>query len=223
MIDDFSFPSLDLSLLCYGGYASSRRPDGCGRGHEMADGVSRPDEDDPRLPRLTLGLPDSVPRADSGGFSDGSPRWSASPSFSDSLVREHKGEEGEGADGGSPRKKLKLSKQQTSVLEEHFDSNATLNGRQKQELAEKLNLRPRQVEVWFQNRRARTKLKQTEVDCQMLRKCCETLKEDNARLKMELWRLKYDTEEPSTSPVSICPSCKTSFPSPLSPTNRQGP
>ncbi|KAI4389841.1 hypothetical protein MLD38_002020 [Melastoma candidum] len=215
MIDGFSLPNLDLNLLCYGGCANSRRLDSGERAREGTCGVSRPDEDDPRLPCLTLGLPDSDPCVDLGRFNDGSPRGCASPSFSDSLVKEDKA-----ADGGSPRKKLRLSKNQTSVLEEYFDVNATLSGRQKQELAGKLNLRPRQVEVWFQNRRARTKLKQTGLDHEMLKKCCQTLKEDNARLKMELRKLKYDAEEPSNSPVSICPSCKTSFPTPLPPTHR---
>ncbi|CAN6196127.1 unnamed protein product [Urochloa humidicola] len=58
-------------------------------------------------------------------------------------------------DGGSARKKLRLSKEQSAFLEESFKEHATLNPKQKQALAKQLNLRPRQVEVWFQNRRAR--------------------------------------------------------------------
>ncbi|XP_010552710.1 PREDICTED: homeobox-leucine zipper protein ATHB-X isoform X2 [Tarenaya hassleriana] len=56
--------------------------------------------------------------------------------------------------GGSTRKKLRLTKDQSLLLEESFRVNHTLNPKQKQELALQLNLRPRQVEVWFQNRRA---------------------------------------------------------------------
>ncbi|KAK3133463.1 hypothetical protein QOZ80_6AG0536850 [Eleusine coracana subsp. coracana] len=117
-------------------------------------------------------------------------------------------------DGGSSRKKLRLSKEQSAFLEESFKEHATLNPKQKQALAKQLNLRPRQVEVWFQNRRARTKLKQTEVDCEYLKRCCETLTEENRRLQKELAELRalktvnpYYMHLPATT-LSMCPSCE---------------
>ncbi|KAG6535725.1 homeobox-leucine zipper protein HAT22-like [Zingiber officinale] len=93
------------------------------------------------------------------------------------------------AKGSSKRKKLRLSKEQLNLLEKSFGAHATLVPEQKQELAQRLNLEPRQVEVWFQNRRARTKLKQTEVDCELLKKRCQRLIDENTRLKKELIEL----------------------------------
>ncbi|EPS59764.1 hypothetical protein M569_15041, partial [Genlisea aurea] len=58
-------------------------------------------------------------------------------------------------DGSNGRKKLRLSKSQSALLEQSFKQHSTLNPTQKQELARELKLTPRQVEVWFQNRRAR--------------------------------------------------------------------
>ena len=117
-------------------------------------------------------------------------------------------------DEGSPRKKLRLNKAQFATLEDSFKEHSTLTPKQKQTLAEKLNLKPRQVEVWFQNRRARTKLKQTEVDCELLKKCCETLTEENKRLQKELQELKslkvaaplYMAMPAAT--LTMCPSCE---------------
>ncbi|KAI3444187.1 hypothetical protein Pfo_000852 [Paulownia fortunei] len=100
------------------------------------------------------------------------------------------------------RKKLRLTRDQTTLLEDSFKQHTTLNTAQKQALAEKLNLKTRQVEVWFQNRRARTKLKQTEVDCEFLKKNCERLSEENWRLKKELLELRSSlkTEKPQPPP-----------------------
>ncbi|OAY40114.1 homeobox-leucine zipper protein HOX11 [Manihot esculenta] len=117
-------------------------------------------------------------------------------------------------DNGSTRKKLRLSKEQSAFLEESFKEHNTLNPKQKLALAKQLNLRPRQVEVWFQNRRARTKLKQTEVDCEYLKRCCETLTEENRRLHKELQELRalktsnpFHMTLPATT-LTMCPSCE---------------
>ncbi|XP_060177298.1 homeobox-leucine zipper protein HOX11-like isoform X1 [Lycium barbarum] len=114
----------------------------------------------------------------------------------------------------SARKKLRLTKEQSAFLEESFKEHNTLNPKQKLALAKQLNLRPRQVEVWFQNRRARTKLKQTEVDCEYLKKCCETLTEENKRLQKELQELRalkssqpFYMQLPATT-LTMCPSCE---------------
>ncbi|CAJ1975818.1 unnamed protein product [Sphenostylis stenocarpa] len=114
------------------------------------------------------------------------------------------------------RKKLKLTKEQSATLEDIFKLHSTLNPAQKQALAEQLNLKHRQVEVWFQNRRARTKLKQTEVDCEFLKKCCEKLTDENLRLKKELQELRAQKIGPKplyiqlskATTLTICSSCE---------------
>nr|XP_009767818.1 PREDICTED: homeobox-leucine zipper protein HAT9-like [Nicotiana sylvestris] len=116
------------------------------------------------------------------------------------------------------RKKLRLTKEQSTLLEESFKRHTTLAMGQKQELAAKLKLKPRQVEVWFQNRRARTKLKQTEVDCEFLKKCCQNLNDENSRLKKELqelrsikidqWASPFHLRLPKIRTIALCPSCQ---------------
>ncbi|KAL4577540.1 hypothetical protein LXL04_013649 [Taraxacum kok-saghyz] len=126
------------------------------------------------------------------------------------------GEEGEEDEDGSVngRKKLRLTKAQSGLLEEAFKLHTTLNPQKKQKLARDLKLRPRQVEVWFQNRRARTKLKQTEVDCEYLKKCCKRLTDENQRLRREVEEMKTQrVSQPiymqlSAATLTMCPSCE---------------
>ncbi|GAB2216944.1 hypothetical protein Droror1_Dr00000095 [Drosera rotundifolia] len=116
---------------------------------------------------------------------------------------------------GGGRKKLRLTKEQTTMLEHTFRQHTTLDTKQKEALAKQLRLRPRQVEVWFQNRRARTKLKQTEVDCEYLKKCYEKLTGENMRLQKEVQELRalklspelYTHMNPPTT-LTICSSCE---------------
>ncbi|XP_052208980.1 homeobox-leucine zipper protein HAT4-like [Diospyros lotus] len=124
-------------------------------------------------------------------------------------------------DGDTSRKKLRLSKEQSTILEETFKEHNTLNPKQKLALAKRLGLRPRQVEVWFQNRRARTKLKQTEVDCEFLKRCCENLTEENRRLQKEVQELRVLKLSPQfymapPTTLTMCPSCQRVAPPPPS-------
>ncbi|KAL8096300.1 hypothetical protein AgCh_037312 [Apium graveolens] len=101
------------------------------------------------------------------------------------------------------------------VLDEDQDEDDSAT--RKQALARRLNLRPRQVEVWYQNRRARNKLKQTEMECEMLKNCFEKLKDENRRLQKELQQLKATKDKgitpfPGThlpaAKLTICPFCE---------------
>lgn len=60
----------------------------------------------------------------------------------------------------------------------------------------------------------RTKLKQTEVDCEYLKRCCETLTDENRRLHKELQELRalktsnpFYMQLPATT-LTMCPSCE---------------
>ncbi|TVU01159.1 hypothetical protein EJB05_53406 [Eragrostis curvula] len=129
-------------------------------------------------------------------------------------------EEERGAGGPHRPKKLRLSKEQSRLLEESFRLNHTLTPKQKEALAVKLKLRPRQVEVWFQNRRARTKLKQTEMECEYLKRCFGSLTEENRRLQREVEELRAMRVAPPTvltphsrqplpaSALIMCPRCE---------------
>ncbi|KAH1087987.1 hypothetical protein AAZX31_07G201100 [Glycine max] len=127
-------------------------------------------------------------------------------------------DEEESSNGEPPRKKLRLTKEQSRLLEESFRQNHTLNP--KESLAMQLKLRPRQVEVWFQNRRARSKLKQTEMECEYLKRWFGSLTEQNRRLQREVEELRAIKVGPPTvisphsceplpaSTLSMCPRCE---------------
>ncbi|XP_074270450.1 homeobox-leucine zipper protein HAT3-like [Silene latifolia] len=136
----------------------------------------------------------------------------------DVISDDEEGGSGGGSDSGrgrrGERKKLRLSKEQIMVLERAFGEHTTLNTKQKLTLAREVKLKPRQVEVWFQNRRARTKLKQTEVDCEYLRRFSETLKEQNMKLQKEVQELRAAqkmglSDQSAMHGQIMCSSCKS--------------
>ncbi|TKW37996.1 hypothetical protein SEVIR_1G086200v4 [Setaria viridis] len=104
--------------------------------------------------------------------------------------------------GGGGRKKLRLTGAQAAMLEDSFRAHNILSHAEKQELARRVGLSARQVEVWFQNRRARTKLKQTEVDCELLRRWCDRLADENAGLRRDLADLR------ASARLAVCAACR---------------
>ncbi|KAF7129030.1 hypothetical protein RHSIM_Rhsim10G0023000 [Rhododendron simsii] len=96
-------------------------------------------------------------------------------------------------DEQSPDKKRRLTPEQVHRLEKSFEEDNKLEPERKTELAQKLGMQPRQVAVWFQNRRARWKTKQLERDFDCLKSSYESLLSDynsvskqNEKLKAEM-------------------------------------
>ena len=87
---------------------------------------------------------------------------------------------GGGCGGGE--KKRRLSAEQVRALERSFEVENKLEPERKARLARDLGLQPRQVAVWFQNRRARWKTKQLEKDYDVLKRQFDAVKAENDAL-----------------------------------------
>ncbi|XP_061337752.1 homeobox-leucine zipper protein ATHB-5-like isoform X2 [Gastrolobium bilobum] len=82
-------------------------------------------------------------------------------------------------------KKRRLSYDQVKALEMSFEMDNKLEPERKVKLAEELGLQPRQVAIWFQNRRARWKTKQLERDYGILKSNFDILKVEYNNLEQE--------------------------------------
>lgn len=98
---------------------------------------------------------------------------------------------------GQPEKKRRLMAEQVQFLEKSFEVENKLEPERKIQIAKELNLQPRQVAIWFQNRRARYKTKQLEKDYDFLKSNYDKLKmefdyvqKNNDKLKIEVQVLK---------------------------------
>ncbi|CAJ1854827.1 unnamed protein product [Sphenostylis stenocarpa] len=107
--------------------------------------------------------------------------------------------------GNQSEKKRRLSVDQVKALEKNFEVENKLEPERKVKLAQELGLQPRQVAVWFQNRRARWKTKQLERDYGVLKANFDALKlnydtlnHDNEALRKQIKELKSRLEEDNT-------------------------
>lgn len=89
-----------------------------------------------------------------------------------------------------PEKKRRLTADQVLFLEKSFEDENKLEPDRKAELAKELGLQPRQIAVWFQNRRARWKTKRLEKDYDALQANYNNLKADYDNLLKEKEKLK---------------------------------
>ncbi|KAK4432512.1 putative homeobox-leucine zipper protein ATHB-51 [Sesamum alatum] len=99
--------------------------------------------------------------------------------------------------GQDPRKK-RLSNEQLESLENSFQEEIKLDPDRKMKLAKELGLQPRQIAVWFQNRRARWKAKQLERLYDALKREYDAVSRDKQKLQQEVMALRAILKEQLT-------------------------
>ncbi|KAF8089347.1 hypothetical protein N665_0509s0015 [Sinapis alba] len=118
---------------------------------------------------------------------------------------------GHASSTAAAEKKRRLSVVQVKALEKNFEIDNKLEPERKVKLAQELGLQPRQVAIWFQNRRARWKTKQLERDYGVLKSNFDALKRsrdslqrDNDSLLAEIkeLRVKLDVEGTNVNAVA---------------------
>ncbi|KAL7230085.1 hypothetical protein ACSBR2_008592 [Camellia fascicularis] len=83
------------------------------------------------------------------------------------------------------KNKRRFSDEQIRSLESMFESETKLEPRKKVQLARELGLQPRQIAIWFQNKRARWKSKQMEQEYKVLKANYDNLHSKFESLKIE--------------------------------------
>ncbi|XP_073134267.1 homeobox-leucine zipper protein ATHB-13-like [Henckelia pumila] len=118
------------------------------------------------------------------------------------------GDQDELSDDGSLQlgeKKKRLNMEQVKTLEKNFELGNKLEPERKLQLARALGLQPRQIAIWFQNRRARWKTKQLEKDYEILKRQFDAVKSENDALQLQNQKLHAEivsmklTKEPTES------------------------
>lgn len=96
---------------------------------------------------------------------------------------------------GNQEKKKRLTSEQLESLERSFQEEIKLEPERKMKLARELELQPRQVAVWFQNRRARWKAKQLESLYDKLKLDYDAVYKEKQKLQDEVRKLKALLDE----------------------------
>ncbi|XP_022766112.1 putative homeobox-leucine zipper protein ATHB-51 [Durio zibethinus] len=95
-------------------------------------------------------------------------------------------------------KKKRLTSDQLDSLERSFQEDIKLDPDRKMKLSRELGLQPRQIAVWFQNRRARWKAKQLERLYDALKQEYDVISREKQKLQDEVMKLKGMLREQAT-------------------------
>lgn len=92
-------------------------------------------------------------------------------------------------------KKKRLTQEQIRLLEESFNGNNRLEPERKLQLAHELDLPPRQIAIWFQNKRARWKNQSLELDYTAIHIRLEAALTQKKQLEKEVQRLRAELQK----------------------------
>lgn len=91
--------------------------------------------------------------------------------------------------------KKRLSQEQVRVLERSFTTHKKLEPELKQKLAKQLGVPPRQVAIWYQNKRARWRTQSLEVEYSTVQVKLEHALADKRRLERDVKQLREELRQ----------------------------
>ncbi|KAJ4726368.1 Homeobox-leucine zipper protein like [Melia azedarach] len=91
--------------------------------------------------------------------------------------------------------KKRLTQDQVRLLERSFTSNKKLDTELKQKLANQLSVPPRQVAIWYQNKRARWKTQSLELDYNTIQVKLENALAEKRRLEKDVKQLREELRQ----------------------------
>lgn len=92
-------------------------------------------------------------------------------------------------------KKKRLTQEQVRLLEASFNGNNRLEPERKLQLAQELDIPPRQIAIWYQNKRARWKNQSLELDYTALHMQLEAALTQKKQLEKEAQRLRLELQK----------------------------
>ncbi|KAL2329995.1 hypothetical protein Fmac_017576 [Flemingia macrophylla] len=146
---------------------------------------ARQEQDHEHHPSTLNPFPSNLPPQ---RFQGGAP-FMLKPSMSFSGPENKCDGEEELSDDGCGEKKKRLNLEQVKALEKSFELGNKLEPERKVQLAKALGLQPRQIAIWFQNRRARWKTKLLEKEYEVLKEQFEAVKAHNGALNVQNQKL----------------------------------
>ncbi|OVA11224.1 Helix-turn-helix motif [Macleaya cordata] len=103
------------------------------------------------------------------------------------------------------RLKKRLTEDQVRLLESNFNYDMKLEPDRKIQLARELGLQPRQVAIWYQNKRARWKNQTLELDYKALQLRLDSVLADKRKLEREVGRLRGELQKAQEMQLRLTP------------------